>query len=80
MRKSEIRYLLLKGYSKLEIIKRFRGESNFSLSIKDASELVNECLPVLKRAGKLIGCAGAEDGECFGYPCCFEVRTCITSS
>jgi len=78
MSKSEIRYLLLKGYSKLEVIKKFRKESNFALNIKDTFELVNECLPVLKRAEKLLGCAGAEEGECSGYPRCFEVGTCIT--
>jgi len=78
MRKSNVRYLLAKGYSKLEVIKKLRKESNFALGIKDTSELVNECLPVLKRVGKLMGCAGAEDGECSGYPRCFEVGTCIT--
>jgi len=80
MRKSEVRYLLAKGYSKLETIKKLRKESNFSLNIKDTSELVNECLPVLERVGKLMGCAGAEDDECSGYPRCFEVGTCITRS
>jgi len=78
--KSEARYLLAKGYSKQEVIKKLRKESNFALNIKDTSELVNECLPVLKRVGKLMGCAGAEGGQCSGYPRCFEVGTCITCS
>ena len=80
MRKSEARYLLAKGYSKLEVVKKLRKEFNFALNIKDTFELVNECLPVLEHVGKLMGCAGAEDGECSGYPRCFEVGTCITGS
>ena len=79
MEKYEIRYLLAMGHSKLDIIKKIRKNTNFTLSVKDSSEIVDQCLPVMKRIGKLLGCAGAEEG-CVGYPKCFEVETCLTSS
>jgi len=60
----------------LDIIKKYRSESNLNIGIQEINKMIIECEPVLNRAGKLLGCAGADDG-CKGYPRCFEVATCL---
>jgi len=75
--KMNVKYLLIKGFSRLEIIKKYRKELNFNVSIQEINNIIFDCKPILKKFGRLMGCAGAEEG-CQGYPRCFEVRTCLT--